>query len=180
MRRVIRRALGVGGALLALATAFAAGAVAAPPEGPRLGFVKWGPRAYAVSVITTNPAGTQPKPLIRAVRRTRPFPSPVEGPAWFPDGSAIAFTGLTGSLQQEHGVSGMSVFIVDVMGGVPHPVAGTESGQAPVISPDGRTLAFVRTRELTRIERRPGEYVERVDEPLVPGLSTSKAVCSDV
>ena len=162
MLRVIRRVVGLGAVSVLLALA-PGSATAQAPEGPRLSFVKLGPRPYPVTVMTLDQAGAQPHVLIRAFQRTRPFPLAVEGPAWFSDGSAFAFTGLTGSLWEGSGPGGMRIFVMDAEGGPPRPVAGTEGGQAPVVSPDGRTLAFARARERTRVERRPGEYIEHVE-----------------
>jgi Tol biopolymer transport system component len=161
MPGVLRYVAGTIGAALALGAACAT-ASAAVPEGPQLAVGRWGPKAFSVSLMTVDPAGSRRRALFRAFRRTRPLPAPYGTLAWLPDGSALAFTGLTGSLSGT-GPGGVRIFVVDAEGGTPRPVPGTEGGLAPVVSPDGRVIAFARTRERTRVKRRPGEVVERVE-----------------
>ena len=117
------------------------------PDGPRLAVLQWGPRANSISLGTMSPAGVERSTLYRDSRRDFPQLIPFEPLAWLPDGSAIVFAGLTGHLYFD-----TRIFIIDGTGGIPRPIAGTEGGSIPVLSPDGKTLAFARRRERTRIE----------------------------
>jgi len=157
MRRVIRPAVGTGMAVVALLSVLGGGAApGATPEGPRLAFVKLGPGAYSSSLMTTDPAGQTGLALVRGFRRTRPLPFP-EPPTWSPDGSTIAFAGVTGHLYDE----GSKIFVVDADGGHPRPIVGTEGGGGPVFSRNGTAIAFTRRRERSRVLRpRPGEFRE--------------------
>lgn len=154
---MIRRVVITAGLALLLATTAASGAAA--PEGPRLAIMRLGPGAYFSALETVDPSGENRQTLFRSFRRTRPALLAFETPSWSPDGSAIAFSGLTGHFYDD----GSRIFVVDAAGGVPRPLPGTEGGRDPVLSPDGKTVAFVRIRSRERVVERPGEVREHVD-----------------
>jgi Tol biopolymer transport system component len=169
MLDVIRRKLGLGGALLLLGlSSGAAGATAA--EGPRLAYGQWGPGVFSVSLLSVDPLAASSVPIFRGHRQKRPTPLPFDSISWLPDGSAVAFTGLTGSFSGD-GPSGSRIFLIGAEGGTPWGVAGTEGGMNPVVSPDGRSVAFVRTRERAQVTRRPREGSERAVSTWIVSLS---------
>lgn len=134
---------------------------AVTPEGPRLAFLQWGPGVNSISLNTMSHSGTDRRTLYRGSRRDFPRLLPFEPLAWLPDGSGVVFVGLTGHLYFD-----TRIFIVDVdgTGGPPRSIVGTDGGRVPVLSPDGKTLAFARRRERTRVEHpRRGETREFVE-----------------
>lgn len=102
-------------------------------------------------------------------RRTLPLagvqPVPFAGPVWSADGSSLVFAGYQVDAEGSQTGNGRpALFVVGAEGGVPQPLPGTEEGSRPVLSPDGRTVAFKRTRLVHRSDR---------DHPLSFGLYAS-------
>ena len=54
--------------------------------------------------------------------------------AWTPDGQALVFVGLRGGVQQ--------LYVRRLNAAEARPIKGTEGGQVPAVSPEGRWLAF--------------------------------------
>ena len=143
MRRVIRRALGGAIAILALIPACATGT--AVPEGPRLAFLRFTERPDALIVGTSDPALREPAMVAGGGRKIRPLPHPFSSPSWSPDGSLIAFSGMTGSVSRLLLPKSRKIFIVATDGSGIHAIPGTQGGFAPVFSPDGKMIAFAKT-----------------------------------
>ncbi len=157
---VIRRAL-VGGAIAFVSLA-AGSAAAVVPDGPRLAFVRWTERPAKIELISTDPDGLQQQTIAGGGKRARPLPFFLDSPAWSPDGSSIAFAAWPpGELE----VGRTKIFVAAVDGSSLREIPGTTGGIGPVFSPDGRTIAFARARELPQKDR-DGER-----EP-DPGIST--------
>ncbi len=121
------------GAMLLLAGAPAI-SIAQSPNGPRLGFIREGQDLFDTELAT---AGLRGEALVRVVKTSAGGLSALEGLAFSPDGSRLAF-GLI-SLEGKEGV-----YTVSPEGGRPRFVTGTYEGTQPVFSPDGETLAFAR------------------------------------
>lgn len=79
------------------------------------------------------------------------LPFPFARPSWSGDGAHVAFTGLKQSGQDAL----VDIYEAAADGSEITRLPGTRNGLAPVLSPDGRTLAFARERE--RKARRPGK-----------------------
>lgn len=84
-------------------------------------------------------------------RRTLPLygvmPAPFEGPAWSPDGTALVLSGYRLDAEGELRGDGVPrLFVVGAEGGQPRQLAGTRGAIRPVLSPDGRSVAFARIR----------------------------------
>jgi Tol biopolymer transport system component len=154
MADVIRRVGALSGLALILIALGGEQASAAVPEGPRLAFVRLGPRPLTVEVISTNAVGAIPLTIVGERKYHQPLPFPFLSPVWFPDGSQLAFTGLTGGIQKPGGAFLAKIFRVSSEGGWSEAIPGTAGGYAPVLSADGRMLAFTRQRE----RRRPNEH----------------------
>lgn len=140
--RVIRRLAGVGAVLAALLALLAPAAAAAPlPEGPRLAFGVWKttkPMELNVQTVGADGLGRQ-----TLTGRSRIWATPFDGGSWSPDGSTLAFAGAPrGEDEERRGW----IYLVSADGGAPAAVPGTREGHEPVFSPDGRAIAFSRTK----------------------------------
>jgi Tol biopolymer transport system component len=146
---------------LVLAVVAAAHAIAAAPEGPRLALVEFGSKPNRLVLNSVDVSGGQALRLAGGGKRARPLPLLLDGPSWSGDGSLIAFTGIGGKVGGTSGfaVEGTQMYVVGADGTGLRPVPGTTEGQGPVLSPDGRTIAFTRIRERRRTTRRGVEEV---------------------
>jgi len=108
------------------------------PEGPRIAFTEEAFDSHDAHLRTAAVDGTDVRSLgsPRSVARAELVPGlPF---AWSPDGNTIAIEGFRAGKVQ--------IFVASVADGVFRVVPGTEDGISPALSPDGRTLAFRRSR----------------------------------
>jgi Tol biopolymer transport system component len=135
------RQAGIGAGLLAIFVLAASVVAAAPlPEGPRLSFVVW--KTGKPMELKVATAATDGSTRTTLVGNGRIWPTPFSGGSWSPDGSTFAFAGAP---RQDEGAHGQ-IYLVSADGGAPAPVLSTREGHEPVFSPDGRTIAFSRTK----------------------------------
>jgi TolB protein len=153
-----RRALCLA-AVLALVAAVHA--IAAAPEGPRLALVEFGNKPDRLVLKSVDAGGGRSLRIAGGGKRVRPLPMFFDGPSWSGDGSLIAFTGLGGKVEGTSGfaLEGTQIYVVGADGAGLRPVPGTTESIGPVLSPDGRSVAFTRTRERKRRTRGKGEKV---------------------
>jgi Tol biopolymer transport system component len=145
-------------AILALTAALACAsqAAAAVPSGPRLAFVEWRSELPMTQLVAAAADGSG--------RRTLPLygviPAPFEGPAWSADGSTLVFSGYRLDAEGELRGDGFPrLFVVGADGGQPRQLAGTRGATRPVLSPDGRTVAFARSKLTDRYDpKQPLEF----------------------
>lgn len=134
---------GVGLVCIAL-LALVAPALATPmPEGPRLSFSVWkGLQDEDVS-LTLQTVGADGKGRQTLIGNGRIEPTPFDGGSWSPDGSMLAFSGAPrgGGKNRVY-----LIYLLSADGGRPVAVPHTRRGTNPVFSPDGRTIAFARTK----------------------------------
>lgn len=130
--------------MLALLLA-ASPAGAAPPGGPRLAVVKAGAKPPGIQLVTIGPKGGRPLRLAGGGRRSRPFVEFFSSLSWSPDGAQIAFSGIVGFRNGDGAEAISRLFLVGADGTGLRPIPGTKGAQAPVFSPDGRTLVFSRS-----------------------------------
>jgi Tol biopolymer transport system component len=123
----------------------AASASAVAPEGSRLAFVRWSLRPSDLQLVTSDGSGLKVQPIAGGSERVRPLPLPFEVPSWSGDGGEIAFSGLVGSMR-DLTYQRIRVFVVAADGSGLMEAPGTQGGLAPVMAPDGRTIAFARER----------------------------------
>lgn len=130
--------------MLTASLALAAPASAEVSPGPRLAFVEWLSEPPMTRLATIAADGSR--------RSTLPLggvqPVPFEGPAWSGDGSTLVFAGYPvdakGELREKE--ASPRLFVVGAEGGTPLELPGTVGGSRPVLSPDGRTVAFLRSK----------------------------------
>ncbi len=133
----------MGGTLFALAACWAAIASAVTVDGPRLAVVKWDLFEERYVLETIDATGALPHRLAGGGERKRPLPELFEAPSWSPDGSQIAFAGVTRSL--EAGFPGNRLFVVGSDGRGLRKLRGTRGALQPVFTPDGSAVAFTRS-----------------------------------
>ena len=141
MGYVIRRALGAG--VLALLLAGSA-AMAAAPTGPRLAVIKLGPKGSVSGLLNVAPNGSKPLRLAGGGGNARPFLDFSSSVSWSSDGERLAFAGIVGFQKGDDYEPIRRVFTVGADGGGLRRIPGTNGATGPVLSPDGRTLAFTR------------------------------------
>lgn len=144
MLRVIRWALTVGATAMLLA---AGGATAAAPAGPRLAVIKLSAKPFPLELLTIGPSGGHAFRLKGGGWHSRPLPDYFSPISWSPDGEKVAFSGIVGARNGDDHEAITRIFIVRADGSGLHSVRGTNAAIGPVLSPDGRTVAFTRAVE---------------------------------
>ncbi|HEU5254215.1 MAG TPA: hypothetical protein VFU16_12920 [Solirubrobacterales bacterium] len=133
---MIRRLAGVVGALFVLLFgAVSADAVEMP--GPRLALMRI--TESRPELVTTDPAGLNQQDVVANDAAVEPFF--LVPPSWSPDGEKLAVIGVP-----KEGKFRFDVYVLDVGDGRMSLVPGTRSGMHPLLSPDGHTVAFTRTK----------------------------------
>src|SRR5436190_3326133 len=150
---VSRRTVVVG-MVLACLLAGACTASAAAPEGPRLAFVRFSARPFALELLTSDESGLALQGIAGGSTRVRPLPFLFDAPSWSPDGSTIAFSAWPGKIAR-HRIA-TQIFLLAADGSGLRAVPGTSGATSPVFAPDGHTIAFARRRERGR-KTRSGE-----------------------
>lgn len=120
-------------------------AAADTPAGPRLAFLKLTNRPDAITVATSDAALRQQLKVAGGGGKIRPLPYPLSGPSWSPDGSLIAFSGMTGPLSEILLPKSKQIYLAEADGAGIRPIPGTRGGLGPIFSPDGRSIAFAKT-----------------------------------
>lgn len=136
---VIRRALGLGLVVLALAATSGSASGSPVPEGPQLAVLRDGEPLLGEELLTTDPLGNRWSKLVRAPNSSQVF----GGISWSGDGSQLAFAATLGP---EIFAAVQRIYTVSAEGGEPIAVRGTKLGFHPTFSPDGQTIAFARLR----------------------------------
>jgi dipeptidyl aminopeptidase/acylaminoacyl peptidase len=67
--------------------------------------------------------------------------------SWSADGEEVAYLGLPASKAAAETEGGLRIYVAAADGSGPHAVPGAKGGTQPVLSPDGRWVAFSRYRE---------------------------------
>jgi Tol biopolymer transport system component len=144
---VTRRLAGVLLLACSLSVVCAASAWAEVPAGPRLTFMEAGPGGFRF--ISFAPSGGDQRVVFGGNFKGRLLPFPFSRPSWSGDGTKVAFTGV----EQVGKEARFDVYDSEADGSGVTKLPETKDGLDPVLSPDGRMLAFARVRE--REARRP-------------------------
>ena len=159
MCAVILRAFRIGLVMAALA-AVPGTARAEAPEGARLAIVKWDLKHQSLDLIDTDRLGSDTATLFAGTPQLLPAPYPYDGPSWSPSGDMVAFTAAVGIKRRRFSSEPRTkIFVVSADGSDIRPVPGTAGGAAPVIAPDGHTVAFRMERKRLRANHHGGGTV---------------------
>lgn len=142
---MIRRGLIFGVLASLLAACFAAVASGAP-DGPRLTYLHMGSKPPVIEIASSDAGGEGIERIAGGGETTRPIPFPFSSISWSPNGAALAFTAISGSLKQAFGSGSQMLFLTAPGGGSPSVVPGTRGAFNPVMSPDGTEIAYLRTK----------------------------------
>jgi len=174
-RGLVRGGVAVLTALAMLAVA--AIAAAAESTGPRLAAIELTERGgfkdlhnepeTSVALALVDPSTGKEKRLLfgKMGARGRVLPVPFGSPSWSPDGSLVAFAGHDGRARKDR------IYVVGPDGSGLRAIPGTVNGDHPVLSPDGRTLAFSRLRYRSRVN--PNFFKDFKGEPVWVYSSTT-------
>lgn len=138
---MIRRRAGVVLIACGCLALLAGSASAEVPTGPRLTFMELGDAGF--KMVSSDPDGGDRRVIVGGKVTKRLLPFPFSRPSWSGDGARVAFTGI-----EQSGKEGrLDLYTAGADGSEVAKLPGTENGLSPVLSPDGRTLAFARERE---------------------------------
>lgn len=144
---MIRRLAGVVLIACGCLALFAGNASAEVPTGPRLTFMELGDAGF--KMISSDPNGGDQRVMVGGNVTRRLLPFPFSRPSWSGDGVRVAFAGFERSGKEGR----LDLYTAAADGSEVTKLPGTGNGLSPVLSLDGRTLAFARERE--REARRP-------------------------
>jgi Tol biopolymer transport system component len=143
----LKRRLAIVGLAILLLAAAADDALGGDERatGPRIAFLEWKfPLQLRLGTVGAN--GSEPRTVRGSGSVT---PTPVSGGAWSPDGRLIYYSAYGGSIlsaEPKKGGGEEGIYVVAADGGRPRLVPGTARGSNPVVSSDGRWVAFTRYR----------------------------------
>jgi Tol biopolymer transport system component len=143
---VIRRGLIFGVLVSLLAAGIAAAAAPAATEGPRLTYLHIGSKPPVIEIASWDAGGGGIERIAGGGQATRPIPFPFSSISWSPDGAALAFAGVSGSLKHAFGSGSQMLFLTGLDGKSPSAIPGTQGAFNPVMSPDGTEVAYLRTK----------------------------------
>lgn len=141
--------VGAGSAVLLAALVLLCGvATAAEPAGARFAYAEIGEGPSRLEVRTLGLDGFEPQTVAGGrTGKGGPFPFFLQPPSWSGDGTQLAFSGLGLEGKKKEPVQ---IFVVGSDGAGLRLVPGTREGFGPVFSPDGRSIAFARTKTRSR------------------------------
>ena len=132
---------------------FPAGASALPPSGPRLSFLRSTDSRF--ELVSADPLGEDQQLIAGGGTNALPLPLPLSSLSWSGDGATVAFSGLSGDEANPQ----YDIYLAAADGSGVRKVPGTRDGLDPVLSPDGRTLAFIRISRRPK-HKRPGHRIK--------------------
>jgi TolB protein len=116
-----------------------AAVAAEAPTGPRLTFVRTSDRGP--ELVSADANGGDERVILGGEGRGGPVPSPFLAPSWSADGSLVAVAEIAGK------PPAIDLYTAAADGSSVRKLPGTRDAFQPVLSPDGRTVAFSREKQ---------------------------------
>ena len=143
---MLRRGLAIGAFLCLMVVGTGSAAFAADLDGPNLSFVRLGLKPEMSEVRLSSADGSGSRTIAGGDLRAGPLPYPFSDLAWTPNGSKVVFSAARRSLYREPVPERQRLYVSDLEAGAIKAIPGTRGALAPVMAPDGRTIAFVRIK----------------------------------
>jgi Tol biopolymer transport system component len=143
---MLRRGLAIGAFLCLMVVGTGSAAFAADLDGPSLSFVRLGLKPETSEVRISSADGSGSQVIAGGGLHAGPLPYPFSDLAWTPDGSQVVFSAARRSLYREPVPRRQRLYVSDLEAGTIKAIPGTRGALAPVMAPDGRTIAFVRVK----------------------------------
>lgn len=139
---------------LAAVALFVPAARAEVPAGPRLAFIR--ANDSKLELVSADPSGSDLLVIAGGGGHAQPLPFIFSPPSWSANGARVAFAGMMKSRDRPR----IDVYLANADGTGLVKVPGTREALHPVLSPDGRTIAFA--REQKRPPRAQGPSIRSV------------------
>lgn len=143
---MLRRGLAIGAFLCVVVGGTGSAALAVDLDGPSLSFVRLGLKPETSEVRISSADGSGSQVIAGGGLHAGVLPYPFSDLAWTPDGSKVVFSAARRSLYREPVPERQRLYVSDLEGGTTGAIPGTRGARAPVMGPDGRTIAFVRIK----------------------------------
>jgi Tol biopolymer transport system component len=143
---MLRRGLAIGALLCLMVVGTGSPALATDLAGPSLSFVRLGLKPETSEVRISSADGSGSQVIVGGGLHEGVLPYPFSDLAWTPDGSKVVFSGAQGSLYREPVPRRQRLYVSDREAGTIKAIPGTRGALSPVMTPDGRTIAFVRIK----------------------------------
>lgn len=143
---MLRRGLAIGAFLWLMMVGTGSAAFAADLDGPSLSFVRLGLKLETSEVRISSADGSSSQVIAGGGLHAGALPYPFSGLAWTPDGSKVVFSAARRLLYREPVPERQRLYVADLEAGTTRAIPGTRGARAPVMAPDGRTIAFVRIK----------------------------------
>jgi Tol biopolymer transport system component len=159
--------------LLATLVLFGGVATAAEPAGARFAYTEIGEGPSRLEVRTLGLDGSEPRTIAGGRSgKAGPYPFFLQPPSWSGDGTRLAFAGIGLKGKKKEPIE---IFVAGSDGTGARRVPGTREGSGPVFSPDGRSIAFARTKTRSRSTPRGKEETYRSTAVWLADLATGTA-----
>lgn len=99
---------------------------------------------HSFELVSSDASGQDQRVITGGGKQTRPLPNPFSAPAWSSDGATVVFAGLS---RWSDGKP--AIYRIGADGAGLRKLPGTKGGFKPVLSPDGRSVAFAVFRQRT-------------------------------
>jgi Tol biopolymer transport system component len=144
---MLRRGQVTGAVLCVVALGLGATASGASIEGPSLSYLRFELKPETSEMQLSSPDGSLTSKLVGGGFHAQPLPYPYSDLAWTPNGTRVVFSAARRVRYLEPEPRRHSLHVLNVETGSTEVIPGTRGGRQPVMSPDGRTIAFERLKQ---------------------------------